>query len=488
MVTTLGPEAAQFAERLRVPPDAWQCDGLDLMLGLRHDGKWACHEYGEIAPRQNGKSLGGEIRALFGLLVLGDMETVWTAHEYRTCKMTFNHMLFLLRRAGLQLTDTLIDLFGIPIKVSNTNGEEGFKRLDTGATLKFQSRTKGAGRGFTCNTLIIDEGFALTPEQHSALFPTMSAVPNSQIIYLSSPPLDGESGEVLFNLLARALAGGDLSLGFRCWGQVDANLSALDKVDFSIEAALAANPAAPHRISVETIERERRSMGRAQYARERLNIWPLQASAGGVVLDPDRWARMLDPQSRRADKLALAVDVTPMRDAATIGMYAPAAGGGEHMQIVDHRPGTDWVVGRLVELRDVLGPLVVALDAKNGSAALIPELEQRGFRLPEDPEHPEHGDLLVTNAAQMADAVGQFIDGFRRDPATFRHHGQEPLDLAVRNAKARPIGDAGAIAWGRKASEVDIGPLITVTLGRYAYLQRVNVKDKTVVLAGSLMA
>lgn len=485
MVGTFGPEAGLMAARLGLPPDPWQADGLDLMLGVR-EGRWACFEYGEIVSRQNGKSLLGEIRVFAGFFLLGERLQLWSAHEYRTAMETFQHMLEVMREVGTKLSDTLIDVWGIPVKVINTNGEESFKRLDTGQRIKFQSRTKSAGRGFTPDTVVADESFALTPAQHSALLPTLSAVANPQIIYLSSPPLDGESGDILFALRRRAEGGGDASLGFRDWG-LAGNLGKLDAIDFDdIDAAMGANPASPHRITRETIERERRSMGRAEYARERLGVWPVQLTAGGSLLDPARWSKLVDPQSQRAGGVAIAVDVSPLRDHASIGLFGMRADGLEHMQLVDHRPGTDWVVGRLVELRDVLGPLAVALDAKNGAAALVPELEQRGFRLPEDPEHPEHGDLLVTNAAQMADAVGQFIDGFRLD--AFRHHGQEPLDLAVRNARARPIGDAGAIAWGRKASEVDIGPLITVTLARYAYLQRTNVKDKTVVLTGSLMA
>ena len=89
--------------------------------------------------------------------------------------------------------------------------------------------------------------------------------------------------------------------------------------------------------------------------------------------------------------------------------------------------------------------------------------------VPEEPERPRRGDVLVLNTAEVADAAGQFIDAFRRDPAILRHIGQEPLDIAIRNAKARPIGDAGQIAWGRRLSEVDIGPLVTVTSARYGW-------------------
>ena len=485
---TYGPEALELADASGLILDPWQRDALTCMLAVRPDGKWACFEYAEIVSRQNGKGSILEARVLAGMFLLGEQLIMWSAHEYKTAMEAFRRMLALLRRLGKRVTDNLYDVDGIPVKVINTNGEESFERLDTGQRIKFIARSKGSGRGFSGDVNIIDEAYAFTLEQQAALMPTMSARPNPQIIYTSSPPLDGESGDVLFNLRDRGERGGDDSLGWRDWG-IAGDLGHLEKVDLDDRALwAAANPAFDIRITEETISRERRSMGSVEFARERLGIWPVRASAAGVVLDPDRWANLADPASKRSGDVALAVDITPMRDSASIGLYGKRGDGLEHMQLVDHRPGTDWVIPRLLELKQTLDPVAICLDAKNGAAALVDDLELAGIARPDDPEFPERGDLLVTTAAEMADAVGQFIDGFRRDPTGYRHLGQEPLDNAVKNARARPIGDAGAIAWGRKLSEVDIGPLVAVTLARYAYLTRINVKDKTIVLTGSLMA
>ena len=86
----------------------------------------------------------------------------------------------------------------------------------------------------------------------------------------------------------------------------------------------------------------------------------------------------------------------------------------------------------------------------------------------------------MLKAAEASAAVGQFIVGFRgtseqadlgrkAEPSKYRHIGQAPLDAAIKNAKTRPIGDAGQIAWGRKLSEIDIGPLVVVTEARYGF-------------------
>jgi phage terminase large subunit-like protein len=454
-----------------MPADVWQADAADVMLSVRDDGKWACFEYAELVSRQNGKGGIGEIRVLAGLFLLGERLIMWSAHEYKTAMEAFRRILWLLKQLGEQVSQNIIEVDGIPIKVNNTNGEESFERLDTGQRVKFIARSKGSGRGFSGDVNIIDEAFAYTPVQHAALLPTVSARPNPQFVYLSSPPLDGDSGEVLFDLRDRGERGDDPGLGWRDWG-VAGELETLVAVDLDDrELWAAANPALGIRITEETIARERRSMGAVEFARERLGIWPRRASDGGGVLDPQVWADMADPTSRRDGDVALMLDLTPMRDHGSIGLAGVRTDGLEHLQLVDYRPGVDWMVARAVELRDALEPICFVIDAKNGAAALLDALAEQGITVPEDPEQPRRGDVLVLDAHDMSDAVGQFIDVFRLTPTVLRHTGQEPLDTAVRNAKVRQIGDAGQIAWGRKLSEVDIGPLVTVTGARYGLRQ-----------------
>jgi phage terminase large subunit-like protein len=461
----------------RQPLDPWQADGVRLWLAVGEDGKWSCPECAEIVSRQNGKGAMLEARALTGLLLLGERLIVWTAHEVKTAMEGFRRCKALLAALGRQISDTLIEVDNVLIKINNANGEEGFERLDTGARIRFLARSKGSGRGFSCDLLILDEAFALTAEQYSALMYTMSARPDAQIIFTSSPPLDGLSGEILYTLRKRGEAG-DPSLCWRDWGAAG-ELEDLTGIDLSDPALWAAtNPALGGRITVATVEREyRASLAMLpEFGRERCGIWPRQITAEEAeppVLDPTLWAKMLDAKSRRAGDVALAVDIAPMRNHACIGMVGPRDDGLWHMQVVDYRPGTDWLVERLVELRDALDPVAIAMDLKGGVAGpLGVELTEAGFAEPEEPEYPARGQLMIFTTADVVSAVAQFIDDYRA--GQYRHVGDEPLSKAIANAKARPIGDAGQIAWGRKASAVDIGPLLTMTYGLYAYRARID--------------
>ncbi|MFF2094852.1 hypothetical protein [Streptomyces sp. NPDC058202] len=467
---SLGPEACELARRAGLVADPWQADSLDLMMSVRPDGKWACFEFAEWVPRQNGKGAILEIRALAGFLLLGEQLIMWSAHEYKTAIRAFRRMRTLLKRLGKQVgaNENLLEVDGIRIKISNTNGEEGFERLDTNAELKFIARSKSSGRGFTGNTNIIDEAFAYTWDQNEALMPTMRAVPNAQIIYTSTPPLTGDTGDVMYHLRQRAEAGGDASLGYRDWG-LGSDLEHLADVDLDDpELWQATNPAWGTRVTEEATARDRRGMSDIGFGREILGIWPKRAE-GSTVIDPAKWARMLDEGSARDREtgLAIGVDISPLRDSAAICVYGNRADGLGHAQIADYRPGTKWLVPRLIELRATLEPIAVAM-GRGTHAFLKTALDKADFELPDDPTEPEAGDLAVTGALEMAAAAGQVLDGVREQ--TFRVIPNRHLDVAVAGAKTKSSGDT--IAWTPIKSDVDITPLVAMSVARWSYETR----------------
>lgn len=460
----------ELARRAGLVLDPWQADSIELMLSVREDGKWSCFEYGEIVARQNGKGAILEARALAGLFLLDEKLIMWSAHEYKTAMEGFRRFKALLKSLGVSLSENLIDVDGVHIKVINTNGEESFERLDTGARVKFIARSKGSGRGFSGDCNIIDEAFAYTLIQQDALMPTMSARPNPQIVYTSSPPLDGDdgSGEVMFALHARAEAGGDDSFGWRDWG-VEGDLDHLDDIDLDDRALWAAsNPALGYRLSEEAVLRERRSMGDAGFARERLGVWP-RKSQGNAVIDAGAWAALADAASQRDRDhgVSVGIDISPLRDYSAVCVYGVRADGLGHAQLADYRPGTKWLVPRLVELREALGPVALAM-GRGTFAFLETALDKAGFQRPEDPESPASGDLAVTSAVDMAAAAGQLIEAVRED--AFRVTPNRHLDVSVASAKTKQTGET--IAWTVKGVDGDISPLVALTLARWSYVTR----------------
>ncbi|HEV2778832.1 MAG TPA: hypothetical protein VGX25_05470 [Actinophytocola sp.] len=522
----MGHAAIELIALAGRPMDPWQCDALLVMCAVGDDGKWLCFEYCEICQRQNGKTAMAEARALAGFLLFDERLIMWSAHEYKTAMEAFRSVGGLLRKLGREVGDRYIliddgDGHTITIKVNNTNGEESFERLDTGARIKFVARSKGSGRGFSADCQIIDEAYAYTSMQHAALLPTMSARPNPQIIYLSSPPLDGESGEILFGLRDRAEAmvktlgeqvkGGDgaalptelPALGVRIWG-VAGDLDHLDDIDLGDRRLWASNPALNIRrpdgsgLTQEYVDKEFQSMMAAamiEFARERLGIWPVPKAKAGGTISPEQWARLQDPESKRDGTRppALGVEIAPERDYAAIALYGVREDGLGHLQLVDRRAGTTWIVPRLVELRDQLDPVTVAMNRAT-FASLETELHNAGFEQPEDPDDPWHGELLVMTATDQAAACGQIIDDVRgemvdgelRLPFRVKPHPETPevLDEAALGAKTRRMGDT--ITWSRKEDDAEISPWGASTAAKYGYITRATATEVET-LEGSLM-
>jgi hypothetical protein len=432
------------------------------MLSHDENFKWMAREYAELVGRQEGKSIGlGIPRALAGLFLLGERLIMWSAHEVKTALEAFLQMRQALEQLGEPAGPNLIALDDgqLMVKVVNNNGYEGFT-LSTGQRMRFVARSKGSGRGFSGDCNIIDEAFAYTRQQQSALAPTQLARPNPQTIYLSSPPLRGDTpeGEVLFALAERAEKAGE-RLGYRDWGLAE-SLDDLRRMSVEERAAFlddrqnwaAALPALGRgRVSEESVAQLRREMDELDFAREVLGCWPVQIRTGGgwQVVSKDAWTRRGGLREERPeDAVSFCLDASwPDAAFGAVGV-AGRLGDEVTVQVVEHRPGTAWMVRRAVELRDRYPDAVFVLDKKGPAGHLLHDLDEAGI------------DVITPAMEDVARAFGQFVAGVIGDEPTLRHYDQAELNEAVKAAGVRPLGDART--WARQG-EVDISPLTAVT-------------------------
>lgn len=456
-----GELAERFAAAAGLQLEPWQAAGLRTWLARREDGKYAAFEVAEWCSRQNGKSALLQARALAGMFLLNEQVVLWTAHEVKTAMRAWRDLRRLMRNLGRQVNDNLIDVAGVQVKVVANNGSEGFERLDTGQEIKIAARSKGSGRGFSVDCLILDEAFALQDEHTEALLPMLTARPDPQVCYASSPPLSGLSGGPMYALRARAEAGGDETLAYRDWGlellldelaamRPDERRQVLD--DRARWAST--NPAwGGGRVHEESILRLRRSMSEDGFAREVLGCWPRKAASRSDVIDPAMWRDRADAESRPGSALVLAVDASPGGRSAAIGSSGRRDDGRLHGKVVDYRPGTGWVVERVVELRDRWSPRRVLLDPAGPAGALLADLQQAGVEVE-----------LITGR-EMAQACGALVNDLVED--RLRHCDQQALNDAVDMATTRPSG--GAWQWDRKDMTADICPLVAVTAAVHGF-------------------
>jgi hypothetical protein len=424
--------------------DEWQQEVLIDSLGERSDGRWAAFEVGLVIPRQNGKDAVLEARELAGLFLLGERLLIHSAHQFDTSLEHFRRLLFLIEETP--------DFDRRVRRVTRSHGEEGIE-LKGGQRIRFRTRTKGGGRGFSGDLLVLNEAMILSQAAHGALLPTLSARPNPQVWYVGSPVDQHihEDGLVLSRIRHRGIAAADPGLAYFEWSlpeEIPADVTEARARD--PEAWLVANPGLGIRITEEHVDLEHRSMDARTFAVERLGVgdWPNPDGSAAAVIDLEVWESLTDLGSQIVDTFCFAFDVSPDRSSASVAAAGRRSDGVAHLEIVERRRGTGWVVARLAELNERWNPVGVVCDASGPAGSLLYELGQAGVAaVPLKPkEHAQACGLLYDKVAQR----------------TVRHLGTPELAAALRGASRRPLGDAWA--WSRKSSAVDISPLVAATL------------------------
>lgn len=453
-------EAIELADRYGVadgfPLDESQKFTLRAALGEREDGSWAAATVADFEPRQNGKNDTCAARELAGLVLFGERLIIHTAHEFPTANEAFLRL--------VAVFENWDDLRRRVARIRYANGEQGIELL-TGQRLKYRARTGGSGRGFAKADLIVyDEAQHLQAEHVAASGPARLANPNNQSWYMGSGGLATSKNS--WQMRRRALAGDAGRLAYVEHTAEDVSLigdrvvsSRPDVLDR--DAWATANSAYGHRISDESLFSLYGELGAELFARECLCMWDPEAGGVEPIIPPRAWAACKDGRSAPTGRPCFAVDVSPDRVSATIVAAASSERGGVHVEITgdaevyDHRPGTEWLVPRLVALqRRWRGKVAIV----KGSPAwsLQEELEAAGIR------------LLPITPEEHVQACGDLFDAVVA--RQLRHLGQPELDAAVGGADRRFNGDAWL--WSRRTSTLDISPLVAATVAHWVASKR----------------
>ncbi len=485
--STWGDEAVGFAAGVGLVLDIGQEDLLRDGMSLRENGLWLSQSVIDVEPRQNGKTAVFGVRALTGVYVLKEPLIIWTAHEFKTAKQSFLWVKDLVTN-----WDHLRKQVG-SIRQSGATTEIELK--NPRRTISFLARSGGSGRGFAqASPLLLDEVYALTPEQQAAITFAKSVAPNPQAWYASSAPL--KESEVLRGMVLKGRSGKGFSVYYE-WS-VPGKVPDLEKLVSAVKADIHGSPRRGELLSLvasanraygrqpvglteATIDDELESVPAAQFVRERLGAFS-ELEEGGKI-DPDKWEAVQDAESRREGDVSVAVDISIERDWASVGLYGVRADGLGHSQVIKFAAGYEWVVPYLLQVRDALNPVAVGM-AAGTYAALKNALKLAGFLRPEERpvdsamkqiegksvHPPERGDLIVLNGTDMSTACGDYLDAIRS--RTMRVVPADQLTAASRVAQVRIVGDA--MAWVRNDPLVDITTLVSVTEAKWSHEARVN--------------
>lgn len=443
------PEALELLAVAGIELDPWQEFVLSESLGEDENGRWSAFELGLCCPRQNGKNEILLAREIIGLYLLDERLIIHSAHQFDTSLEAFRRLKDIVENVPALHKRVK------PRGIKNSHGEEGIE-LKGGQRIRFRTRTKGGGRGFTGDCVIFDEAMEFPESAHGAILPTLSArsiIGDPQVWYTGSAVDQWihDNGVVFARVRERAM-NEDSALAYFEWS-IDAEdpQRVEDPTDPDLWAE--ANPGLGIRISTEHVAREQRSMDPRTFAVERLGVgdWPSTNPDDDQVIPPETVATCTDGNSKVQDPVTFAYDVTPDRSRTAIAVSGRRSDGLTHIEVIDHRSGTGWVVDALVTLTENHKGSKVRCDGYGAGESLIPKLEERGV------------EVEVVSAKENTQACGELFDAFEQ--TSVRHRGTAELLAAFKGARKRPLGDAWA--WSRKNSTVDICPLVACTLAHW---------------------
>lgn len=468
---TYGPAVAELCAKAGFAPDPQQELGLDLVFAIRPDGSPASFSFCVICARQNLKS-GLFLQCTIGWLFVGDVpEIAWSSHELKTSLDAQSKLFTILESSSLSRYLPATKNGGM----YDQNGKER-QELTTGQTVWFQTRTRDGSRGLGKPKVIVDEAFKFKKRVSGALLPILLAQHWPQLVYGSSaPPLDADA-EVLRDVIDRGRNRKSPELSYLEWlakrepcadpdcrHPKDALARGLDCALDREHLILQANPTVDRddagnaldsgRITMQTLRNLRQEMPPEEYMRECLGWMDERADARPPALNLKLWndKTVRSPATPAPARAAAVLDVEPDLSAASIGVAGATSDG--RTLVMDWHGPVDELVAKLVNLREDIELLEVALHPSTPAGALVPALLTEKFEI----QNLVHNDL--------GRGCTDFQTGLKA--LRFVHLGQPELDAAVVAARTKTV--AKVQLWDRGDSPVPLGPLVATSTAAYRW-------------------
>jgi len=417
----------------------WQAQVADVAGELTPAGRPAYREVRVTVPRQSGKTT-------MILVIQVDRSLFWGKRQRSLYAAQDRNN---SRAKWEEQTDILADT--ALARAFRTRRQTGLERtiwLPTGSTVGITASGESSGHGQTLDLGIVDEAWAQKDERLMQAFrPAMMTRAAAQVWIVST--MGTEESLFLHDRVddgrARVEAGADTGVCYFEW-------SAGDEDDPDDPATWwGCMPALGHTVTEEVIRADHDAMDPAEFARAYLNR---RAGSGRPVIPALAWQACRDTRSQLSGMPCFALDVTPDRAMAAVAVAGWRKDRRRHLEVVEHRPGTDWCVGRLQALQRRWAPLPVVVDPASPAGSLLVDLAAAGVQ------------TETVTARDYAQACGQLFDAVIA--ADVAHLEQPVLSQAVVAARKRPLGDAWA--WARKTGG-DISPLVAVTLSHWGLVK-----------------
>ena len=460
-VKTYGDEVIDFMSQIGRPLDEWQARIVMDAFGVGADNLWSAYELLVLVSRQNGKGGVTEAIELGGLFLFRDPLILHSAHQFKTSTAAFRRL-----QDIIESSDWLTKRVKM---ISRSKGDESIEltRAAGGGRLQFVARTLGSGRGLTGSKNIFDEAWALTVGQYAAQTPTLATIPNPQIIYTTTPPDDDigpEPEDAMLASVRKRAESGDDRIAVYEWSPPE-NFDRTDR-----DVWYDCNPALGIRISEWFLAKQLaafQAAGKPQkFDTEHLGLWPPDAGQGWALIPESDWQDAYDKGSSARDPVAFAVACNRARTWTSIAVAGMRKDRLRHVEVIDRRPGTGWVLGRLKHLVAKWQPCALVIAASGPAGSLIAEGEAMDLK------------IVKASTTDYMKAAGAFWDGVcgvrgpgEPEPRVIRYSGHrqfvDALSESVRFAVKDQVGDA--FSFERNIESADPSPLEAASLALWGW-------------------
>lgn len=427
--------AVQVATLLGFDLMPWQRQVIRVATELE-GGRLVYRQVGVTVPRQSGKTSMMCVLLVAYALSRPDTRIIYSAQTRLDARRTMlDEWWPLLERSKLAPL----------VKPRRGAGSESLW-FRNGSRISLVSSSSKAGHGQTLDLVVLDEAWAQVDDRlEQALRPAMMTRPDPQLWVVSTAGVNASlylRGKVNDGRARAEMGVTDTACYFE-W-------SAADDADPSDPATwLTCMPALDIKTQLSTVRADFELMALPEFRRAYLNQWPEVALTGWAVIPKAAWDA-LRARPVANGRVVLAADVTPQRDAGAICAAWRRPDGAVDVELIDHRPGTAWIVPRLTDLVRRHRPFATVIEAAPAPAgSLLAELEAAGI------------EITTPRVRDLAAACGLFYD-LVTDSRMLRHGGYEPLDTALAGAVRRDLSDGWA--WARRKATADLSPLVAATL------------------------
>jgi hypothetical protein len=406
----------------------WQRYAADV--GCEIDPETGYPAYNEIiitTPRQSGKTTIELTWQLDRCLNWGrSQRSAYTAQTGKDARDKWIDELF------PQLISSRLGPLIPPGGINRGMGNEAV-RFRTGSLIRILSTSESSGHSKTLDQAVMDEIWHDSDDRREqGLRPAMITREDRQLLICSTA---GTAASTVYN--AKVAAGRRAVERDTGSGIAYFEWSApMDWEPEDQETWWTFMPALGHTISVRSIELERQAMKPGEFRRAYGNRPTMGVE---MILPLEAWDRVCDPDVHPDGALRFGLDVAEDRQSAAIVV----AGSNGVVELIEHRAGIGWCVGRANELTARHGA-TVAIDFQGPAGVLADSLER-----------PEQ-----MNSRQVLQACGAMYDAISSATVTFR--SDRAFDAAIHGAVKKVVGDMWA--WSRKGSIGDVTPLMAATL------------------------